>query len=73
MKKNITFIADEKLIQKARAKALAEHQSLNLLFRQWLENYVKRTQKHINYAALMQTIRYAKAGRKFTRDEMNER
>jgi len=37
--KNITLSADEKLIEAARARARAEHTTLNELFRQWLEAY----------------------------------
>ncbi len=73
--KNITLSADEALIKAARAQARAEHTTLNEQFRLWLKGYVRRKQ-HADLA--MQTIkelqgRISTGGRKFTRDEMNER
>ncbi len=73
--KNITFSADENLIEAARRQAVAEHTTLNEQFRLWLENYVRREQRA---AEAMRTIRELQnsittGGRKFTRDEINER
>ena len=73
--KNITLSADENLIEAARQRALAEHTTLNEQFRLWLEGYVRRKQQA---DAAMETIkalrgRISTGGRKFTRDEMNER
>lgn len=70
--KNITFNADERLIQSARSKAMANHQTLNELFRHWLKNYVKNN-THEDYASLMKKLDYAEPGQHFSRDEMNER
>lgn len=73
--KNITLSADEKLIEAARARARAEHTTLNTQFRLWLENYVRRQQKADEAMALIQELRQTvrTGGRKFSRDEMNER
>lgn len=73
--KNITFSADEKLIEAARARARAEHSTLNEQFRLWLESYVTQNEKLQAYYQTMQALRgkVRTGGRKFTRDEMNER
>lgn len=71
--KNITFTADESLIEKARQKARGENSSLNKRFREWLNHYVSGDVSEENYKVLMQKLDYAKPGRKFSRDEMNER
>ena len=73
--KNITLSADENLIEGARRRAVAEHTTLNEQFRLWMENYVRREQQA---ADAMRVIRELQGGiftggRKFTRDEMNER
>jgi chromosomal replication initiation ATPase DnaA len=73
--KNITLSADEKLIEAARARAQAEHTTLNEQFRLWLADYAERKPQVDRAMALIDRIsRYASSGgRKFTRDEMNER
>ena len=73
MAKNITLSADDFLIQRAREKALQENTSLNQLFRNWIKKYVNRDDIDIEYDALMQSLEDVKSGRKFSRDEMNER
>ena len=73
MIKNITFNAEESLLQKARAKAMQEHKSLNAMFREWLGRYVHQDDASANYRALMKRLKYVNAGRKFSREEMNER
>ncbi len=73
--KNITLSADENLIEAARQRAAAEHTTLNEQFRIWLEDYSRRKQRADEAMAVVERIRtYAHTGgRKFTRDEMNER
>jgi hypothetical protein len=71
--KNITFSADEKLIEKAREKARSESTTLNNRVREWMERYVAESTKKENFLALMDKLDYVKPGRSFTRDEMNER
>lgn len=71
--KNITLSADDHLIEQARMVARSQHTTLNSAFREWLEQYVARSGKLAEYDALMKRLSYAKAGRKFSRDEMNER
>lgn len=71
--KNITFNADEKLIKKAREKAQREHTTLNENFRKWIKRYINSDKTNFNYDELMQKLEYANPGRKFTREELNER
>jgi hypothetical protein len=73
MKKNITLSADEEAIRKARERALREHTTLNEVFRKWLRQYAQLGNKRRNFSELMDALKYAKPGRQFTRDEMNER
>jgi len=73
MMKNITLSADEDLIRKARERAMREKRSLNEAFREWLERYVARERAAEEYDELMKRLSYVRAGRKFTREEMNER
>jgi hypothetical protein len=71
--KNITLSADEHLIEKARAVARAQHKTLNAAFREWLEQFTSKSGRGAEYDSLMKRLRHVNAGRKFTRDEMNER
>jgi hypothetical protein len=71
--KNITLSADEQLIHSAREKAGKENTSLNTLFRQWLARYTEKDKPKLAYEALMKRLSYAQPGRKFIREEMNER
>ena len=73
MLKNITLSADEQLIKKARKKAQQEHTTLNATFRQWLRQYVQHTTKTVDYVAFMDSLKYVTPGKKFTREELNER
>jgi len=74
MARNITFSVDENLIDEAREAAKAEGTTLNEQFRLWLEAYTR--QRRADRA--METLKrlqgkYSSGGRKFTREEMNER
>lgn len=71
--KNITLSADEHLIEQARRTAKAENKTLNQLFREWLESYTRPESAVERYEALRKDLNYVRAGRKFTREEMNER
>ena len=73
MLKNITLSADEELIRRAREKARREHTTLNAHFRKWLKQYVNSDNRLNDYDALMQSLSYARPGKTFTRDELNER
>ena len=73
--KNITLSADVGLIEAARERARAEHTTLNEQFRRWLKDYARREQQADEAMAVIRELRgkVSTGGRKFTRDEMNER
>jgi hypothetical protein len=73
--KNITLSADERLIDLARERARANRTTLNEEFRRWLENYARTERRADEAAELIDRIQsYARTGgRRFSRDEMNER
>ena len=73
--KNVTLSADEGLIEEARRIAATKSTTLNAEFRLWLENYVgRKRQAERAMAALDAVAEVANiGGRKFTREEMNER
>lgn len=73
--RNVTFSADEHLITAARERAQREKTTLNEQFRLWLEAYAARDERARTamqvVADLRRTVRTG--GRRFTRDELNER
>ncbi len=72
--RNITFSADESAIEQARRLAQSRSTTLNEEFRKWLAAYTDRrrlVERERELATEMGTINFG--GRKFTRDEMNER
>jgi hypothetical protein len=71
--RNITLSADGGLVQQARRKASTEHRTLNGLFREWLGAYVSQRSSADAFDALMGRLDHVRAGRAFTRGEMNER
>jgi hypothetical protein len=71
--KNITFSADESDIDRAREVARSEHRNLIDAFREWLVQYGARRVRAEEVTELYNSLRHINAGRKFTRDEMNER
>jgi hypothetical protein len=78
MLKNITLSADETLIEAARIRAVNEKTTLNAEFRRWLESYARTREEGEKRAqAFRETMGKLRGkivtGRKFTRDEMNER
>ncbi len=73
MLKNITLSADEHLIEKGRDKAASLNRSLNDAFREWLEQWTDNRSQAEQYGRLMESLSSVDSGRKFGRDEMNER
>ena len=71
--KNITLSADEDLIERARQMARQQNRTLNDAFREWLREFAGYRRSTEEYEALMKQLKHVRAGRKFTRDEMNER
>jgi methylphosphotriester-DNA--protein-cysteine methyltransferase len=74
MIRNITFSAEEELIEEAREAARTDNTTLNEQFRLWLEQYARkqRAERAMKLIAELQG-KINTGGRKFTRDEMNER
>ena len=73
MLKNITLSADEELIRQAREKAKRQHTTLNATFRRWLKKYVNGNTRTSDFYSFMESLDYVKPGRKFSREELNER
>ncbi len=73
--KNITLSADEALIEEARARARAEDSTLNEQFRLWLRAYTHQRNRADEAMAAVAAVRQGTGtgGRRYTRDEMNER
>jgi uncharacterized protein with ParB-like and HNH nuclease domain len=72
--KNITLSADEDLIEQARKTAKEQRKTLNLAFREWLEDYVAKSGSVAEYDRLMQRLRgRVRSNGPYTRDQMNER
>ncbi len=72
--RNITLSADADTIDAARQRAAAESTTLNAEFRSWLEAYSRRYRANRAMHAVCELrAKYATGGRKFTRDELNER
>lgn len=71
--KNVTFSANEKVIELAREEARARKTTLNALFRDWLEDLAQREQRRERVDAVFEEMAEYNAGGHFTREEMNER
>jgi hypothetical protein len=71
--KNVTLSADNSLIEQARLVAKSEHKTLNAAFREWLKQYAARAGSGPAFDDLMSRLRDVRPGRRFTREEMNER
>jgi hypothetical protein len=71
--KNITFSADEDLIEQARSIASAQRRTLNEAFREWLAQFARSAGDAQGFDALMSRMKHVDAGRRFGRDELNER
>jgi hypothetical protein len=73
VRQNITFNADKSDIELARQEARNRNTTLQELFQDWLKGIADRKVREQEYRALMDELRHVNPGRKFTRDEMNER
>ena len=73
--KNVTLSAEEHLIEAARLRAKSECSTLNEQFRTWLAAYVWPQRNVTTALDVIADIRLTAktGGRKFSRDEMNER
>jgi hypothetical protein len=71
--KNITLSADEDLIERARSIARGQRTTLNEAFRAWLAQFAQSAGDAQGFDALMKRLQHVDAGRRFSRDELNER
>jgi hypothetical protein len=72
--KNITLSAEEALIEGARRRAEAENTTLNNVFREWLARYAGPRQLSADdVRRVAMAASHFRVGRRFTRDERNER
>lgn len=71
--KKITFSADEEIIEKAKLTARVQGKTLNTAFREWLAEFTDLFGSAKKAEHLMKRLGHVKAGRRFTRDEMNVR
>lgn len=83
--KDLTVRFDDRLLEAGRRKAVREQTTLQELFRKWLEDYAgderqdedpeERKRRVERAMATIDELRKSikTGGRKFTRDEMNER
>ena len=69
--KNITFSADERLIEEAREEARRRKTTLNALFRDWLADLAEREERKHQIDKLMEEMSQYNAGGPYSRDEMN--
>jgi hypothetical protein len=72
--KNITLRAEGRLIEEARQMARDQHTSLNAQFRLWLEEvgHEVRVERAMHTVKELQEV-LDSGGRRFSRDEMNQR
>jgi hypothetical protein len=71
--KNVTLSADDDLIEQARLVARSQHKTLNAAFREWLQQYTAQAGGPKEFDALMRRLGHVRAGRHFSREQMNER
>jgi hypothetical protein len=71
--KNITLSASSETIERARLRAREQRTTLNAAFREWLERYSGGRPTAAEYRQIMGELRHVRPGRKFTREEMNQR
>ena len=82
--KSITLSVEDELIEAALSRAAADNTTIDALFRNWLTQYVStgpdpdpevRRRQAEKALATIDALRESigTGGRKFTRDEMNER
>jgi hypothetical protein len=72
--KNITFSADERVIELAREEARNRKTTLNALFREWMEDLARRDERRQRVAEVYENLAaHITFMPKLTRDEMNER
>ena len=72
MLKNLTISADPVVIAKARAKAAAEHTTLNEVVRRFLADFA-HVGRAADYDAVMTAMESCRSSGRFSRDDANTR
>lgn len=72
MLKNLTISADPVIVAKARAKAAAEHTTLNGALRRLLADFA-HAGRAADYDAVMAAMGSCRSGGRFSRDDANAR
>jgi hypothetical protein len=67
-----TLSAEKELIEMARDKTRCEGTTLNVAFCWWLRQYVGRSAATADFRRFMDSLKHARPGCKFLRDELNE-
>lgn len=74
---NLTIVIDEKVLKKARLRALEQGTSVNAMLREYLESYAGyRARQHSavdNLLRLSHRTASRRGRRRWTRDELHER
>lgn len=73
MLRNITLSAEEELIARARQEAERRGTTLNAEFRLWLAAFSEQEKTARGYNELMDRLAYVRPGRRFSREDLNER
>ena len=68
-----TLTVDKSLLEDAKKVAEASQTTLDAALLEWLVEYTAGLERVRKYDALMERLKHVNAGRKFTREEMNER
>jgi hypothetical protein len=71
--RKVILSADQDLIEQARLIAKAQGKSLNAAFREWLEQFTRQAGSVQEFDSLMARLKHVRAGRRFTREETNQR
>ena len=71
--KRITFRADDALVQRARLLVKTQKTTLSATLRELLQSFVSQGQCALPFDETMRLLRHVNSGRRFSRDEMNER
>jgi hypothetical protein len=69
----LRVIVKQSLIKRAEMTARSEGKTLNQAICEWLESYATARGSVREYKRLMKRLRHVRPGRRFTREEMNER
>ena len=73
MSRDVVISVEEELLAEAKSRAASDHQTIDQIMCRLLAEYVERKDRVERHRELMQRLSYVSAGRKFTREEMNER